>query len=144
MDKYIIYIISLAIFILSLTGILFILLTGRFRGFNLNKKNKKQNVIVNPIPNLGYKEIMEIIEMTIDEIWKNKYFLYYRLKEIRIIANMDEEATAITKEVIESFTPEFMQSVMRYYTIEYFTKLITRKSQMLLVDYTNTYKPNTK
>lgn len=143
MNNYIIYMISLAVFIISLAGLFLIIFNGKFGINNFNKKNKHQEII-NPIPNLGYKEIMEIVDATVDEIWKNKYFLYYRLKDIRVVANMDEEATSITKEVITSFTPEFLQSVKKYYTMEYFTRLITRKSQMLLVEYTNTYKPNTK
>ena len=93
---------------------------------------------------LPYDSIIKIINDTIDTIWKDKYLLYYRLKEIRIIPNMDEEVKNITTEIIESFSKPFIDNTLKYFSLDYFTVMITRKVQMLLIEYTNTYKPNTK
>lgn len=109
---------------------------------------KYENEIAEFANNIGvtlpYNEVMSIVDATIDAVWKEKYLLYYRLKEITVIANMDEEITTITKEIINAFDKGFLNGILKYFTLEYFTQMITRKVQLLIVDYTNTYKPNTK
>lgn len=104
----------------------------------VNDYNRRQT------PLIPFDETIKIIDNVIDDVWKNKYFLYYRLKEIRIIANMDDEVSSLAKEIITSFSKEFMETVSMYFTDEYFAQMITRRAQMLIVDYTNTYKPSTK
>ena len=108
--------------------------------------SKKNAPVVNSTPRLGlsYEEVNVIIEGIISEIFNNKYLLYYKLKEITIIPKMDEEVTNITKEVISAFSDTFIHECENYYTKEFLVMMITRKVQILLVDYTNTNKPNTK
>ena len=94
--------------------------------------------------NLSYEDVNVIIEGIITEIFNNKYLLYYRLKEITVIPKMDEEVTNITKEVINAFSDTLIHEFNNYYSKDFLVKMITRKVQILLVDYTNTHKPNTK
>lgn len=93
---------------------------------------------------LSYNEVNEIIEGIMMEIFSNKYLLYYKLKEITIIPKMDEEVTNITKEILAAFSDDLIQEFNRYYSKEFLIMMITRKVQILLVDYTNQNKPNTK
>lgn len=93
---------------------------------------------------LSYDEINEIIEGIISEIFTNKYLLYYKLKEITVIPNMDQEITTITKEVINAFSDPLIHEIGRFYSKDFLVMMITRKVQLLLVDYTNNNKPNTK
>jgi hypothetical protein len=102
------------------------------------EKLKKNNL------NLSHSDIMSIIDSTIETVWKDKYLLYYRLKEIKVIANMDNEIVTITAEIMHSFSNPFMNTCLNYFTLDFITSMVTRKVQMLLIDYTNTYKPNTK
>ena len=97
-----------------------------------------------PSLNLSYEDVNVIIEGIISEIFTNKYLLYYKLKEITIIPKMDEEITTITKEVINAFSDTLIHEIGKYYSKDFLVMMITRKVQILLVDYTNNNKPNTK
>ena len=94
--------------------------------------------------NLSYDDINVIIEGIITEIFTNKYLLYYKLKDVRVIPNMDEEITTITKEVINAFSNDLIHEISKFYSKDFLVMMITRKVQILLVDYTNNNKPNTK
>lgn len=93
---------------------------------------------------LSFDECNKIIDYIIDDIWKNKYFISYRLREISIIPSMDDEITLFVNEVLESISNDVMSEALKYYSNEYLIKKITRTAQMLFIEYTNTYKPNTK
>lgn len=93
---------------------------------------------------LTFDEVNEIIDTTIDEILVNKWKVYYRLKDIRIIPKMDQDIATITKEIIAAFSPVFLESVEYYYNKEFFYTMITRRVQLFLINYTNEYKPPVK
>lgn len=107
---------------------------------NFNKKEEKNDNHVY----LSFDEVNEIIDTTIDEILVNKWKVYYRLKDIRIIPKMDQDIATITKEIITAFSPVFLESVEYYYTKEFFYTMITRRVQLFLINYTNEYKPPVK
>lgn len=109
----------------------------------LQQRNELQNKPQKDLQ-LTYNEVNEIIEGIIMEIFTNKYLLYYKLKDIRIIPNMDQEITNITKEIINAFSDTFIHACHSYYSNDFLVMMITRKVQILLVDYTNNNKPNTK
>lgn len=94
--------------------------------------------------NLTFEEVNEVIDEVYEEITKKKYMLYYRLKELSIIPDMEGEAKIISNEILNAFDPGFIEQVHKYYSTEYFIRMITRRVQMFLVDYTNTYKPPVK
>lgn len=94
--------------------------------------------------NLTFEEVNEVIDEVYEEITKKKYMLYYRLKELSIIPDMEGEAKIISNEILNAFDPGFIEQVHKYYSSEYFIRMITRRVQMFLVDYTNTYKPPVK
>ena len=93
---------------------------------------------------LSFDDCNRIIDFIVDDIWKNKYFISYRLRDISIIPSMDDEIILFVNEVIESISNDVMNEALKYYSHEYLIKKITRTAQMLFIEYTNTYKPNTK
>lgn len=95
-------------------------------------------------PSLTFDECNHIIDSIIDEVYTNKYFVFYRLKEIDVIPKMDEEVTKMTKEIMTGFSLDVLNDMYYYYDREFLIKKITRQVQKLLINYTNTYKPNTK
>lgn len=118
-----------------------VLLVGCNAGMHIKTKSTKKE---EPSFNLTYEEVNVIIEGIITEIFNNKYLLYYKLKEITVIPKMDEEITNITKEVINAFSDTLIHEIGKYYSKDFLVIMITRKVQILLVDYTNNHKPNTK
>jgi len=114
----------------------------------INKKIAKipieqQGYVKNSI-NLSFNECNEIVNYIIDDIWKNKYFINYRLREITIIPSMDSEITQFVKEVTSAIGDDVMIEILKYYSKDYIIKKITRDAQMLFIEYTKTFKPSTK
>ena len=93
---------------------------------------------------LTVKEAEEVIDNRITELWTQKYMLYYKIKGLRVIPNMDTEIENFTEEVLESFAPRIRSNILHYYNKPYLVKMITRKAQLLMMDYLNANKPNTK
>lgn len=91
---------------------------------------------------MSFEECNTVINAVVEEVYNHKYGLYYKLKEMTIIPNMDEEIMAMTKEVLESFSESQYREFNRYYTKEYIARLITRKIQIKLIDYVGNNKPN--
>jgi len=108
-----------------------------------NKKNENPSTTTNPI-HLTFEDCNKIIDDITNDIWQNKYFINYRLKEVVIISNMDKEIASFTEEVIHSIGDPVMVEALKYYSYDYIIQRIVRKSQMLFIEYTNTYKPSTK
>lgn len=105
--------------------------------------NKKNTTIPPQQPlTTSFDECNDIINTVINEVYTNKYLLYYTIKEITMIPKMDEEIKKITTEVYSSFSETMLTSILQYYSKEYLIKLITRRVQLLLVDYIDKHKPN--
>ena len=131
------------IIVCSVTAIVFGAI-NLFSNRRLQKQLSRMSTTQDNGPHLSYEQCNTILENVIDDIWKNKYFLDYRLREVSIIPNMDQEITLFTKEVLASISDRVMLDLLRFYSHDYIVAKILRKSQMLFVDYTNTFKPNTK
>ena len=151
MINTIIFVCIIVISVLLILGMVFIV--------HIYTKNKYQDMITNlqnelsvtrgkllntNTISLSYKECNEIIDNIIDDIWKNKYYISYRLRDISIISHMDEEISVFVKEVIDSISNNVMIECLKYYSYDYLIKKITRTGQMLFIEYTNNHKPNTK
>lgn len=106
-----------------------------------NKKPIQINTTFVPLP---FNQCDDILNKIIDDVYKNKYYLYYRLKDVRVISKMDNEVSEITKDIYAAMSDNLKMSFSFYYTEDYLIAMITRKVQMLLVDYTSTFKPITK
>lgn len=93
---------------------------------------------------LSFEQCEEILGVIITDVYNNKYYLHYRLKDIKVIPKMDQEIVDITKEILDGMSPHLKKSFAMYYTDEYLVSMITRRVQALLVQYTNDNKPMTK
>lgn len=141
-------IIFFVLFIIGLVLLIYFLIKNRYRDKVDNLQNEL-NVTRGKLANstavsLSFKECNEIIEYITDDIWKNKYYISYRLRDVSIISQMDNEIAEFVKEVIGSISNNVMSECLKYYSYDYLIKKITRTGQMLFIEYTNTHKPNTK
>ena len=93
---------------------------------------------------MSFEDVNEVLETVLMDIWSNKYLLYYRLRDIIVIPNMDEEARLITKDVMDALSPEFINYASRYYNTDHITRMIVRKAQVLLIEYLDKHKPSTR
>ena len=119
----------------------------RTKKINTTIENRLKNAPSTVMPDnihLSFEECNTIIDNVVDDIWKNKYFLSYRLRDLTIIPNMDNEITEFTKEVLNSISDRVKVETMRYYSHDYMITRITRQAQMLFVDYIDKFKPSTK
>ena len=106
--------------------------------------NIQNQITARPVLRLSFSECNDIINTVIDDIWKNKYFITYRLREMRTIPSMDNEIASFVKDVMGSLSLDIIKEAEKYYSQEYIIQKITRQAQMLFIEYINTYKPNTK
>lgn len=95
------------------------------------------------LENLTFDDVCTVIDCIVKEVI-DKHFLNYRLRDIRIIPDMSDDVNTITKEIYESFSRTFIRQAMKFYSKEYFIRLITRRVEIYLVQYTDQYKPTTK
>ena len=139
----IVYLIISSIILVAITSIvIYLILTN-------NKINKKINSMESnkqlPIKfNISFEDCDKYIDNVINDIWQNKYFLNYRLRDLVIIPEMDKEIKNLTEDVISSIGDPIMTEILNFYSYEYIIRKITRKAQMLFIEYTKTYKPSTK
>jgi len=115
----------------------------------VNKLDKKISESTNNAPstvklNLSIDEINKHIDTIFDEIKQNKYLLYFKLRELTIIPNMDDEITNMTTDVIHAFSAEFRNTLYSVYSEEYVIQMITRRAQQFMVDYIAANKPKSK
>lgn len=93
---------------------------------------------------LSLNEIYDVIDAVSEEIITNKYEIYYKLKEIKVIPKMDDEIKKITTDILNAFSPTFKESVSDYYSERYFIEMISRRAQAFAIKYTSENKPKSK
>lgn len=140
-------------FILGVFGIIFGFYL--FLKYNSKKEIKKLEEELElekskhiPIPppsiRLTFDECNIIIDNIIDDIWNTKYYLNYRLRDLTMIPSMDTEISKFVEEVYKGIGDPVKLELLKYYSYEYLIQRITRKSQMLFVEYIDKFKPNSK
>lgn len=141
-----IYLVILCILALINGGVLGAAITFIFIN-NKYKKNimlsQKQNQTLDNV-RMSFEDCDRYIENIINDIWQNKYFMNYRLRDLVMIPEMDHEIESFTKDVLEAVGNRVMIEILKFYSHDYIIRKITRKAQVLFIDYTNTYKPSTK
>lgn len=106
--------------------------------FEKEVKPEQQSVV------LTYDEVNKIIDDRIVELWTYKYYPYYRLREIKIIPELDKQIDSFVNDVMDSFSAPILKSIYIYYTKHHFIGMITRRAQGLMMEYLQTYKPATR
>lgn len=108
----------------------------------MNQLNTPEETNIIPGNPMTFQECKDVIDTVIHEVYVNKYQLYYTLKEIKIIPNMDDEILNMSREVLGAFSETQYREFSRYYTHDYLGQYITRTIQLLFIDYTDKNKPN--
>lgn len=93
--------------------------------------------------NLSFDDVNDTIETVVSEVYNNKYLINYKLRDVRILKDMQEEVTKITMDVMNAFDQRFLNQAYRFYTREYLVQMVTRRVTMLILLYTKEYKPKT-
>ena len=108
-----------------------------------DRSNKVEEVVIEN-DRLTYDEIFEVITETIKVVFKHKYEMEYKLKDIKMFYNFEDEVRELTTEVIKAFSDDFIKKAEFYHTGDYITTYITRSITVLLIEYTKANKVKTK
>lgn len=108
------------------------------------KRRKNENAPIPLLTPLSFEECESILSIIIDDVYTNKYLVQYRLRDLTVIPKMDDEIKKITLDIISSMSDNLKRSFECYYTEGYLVSMITRKVQLLLIEYTNKHKPLVK
>jgi len=68
----------------------------------------------------------------------------YKLRDIRVIYDFEEDLTEIVKNILVSFSPEYMKELQYYHPKEYIIKYVTKHVKNFLIRYTKENKIKTK
>lgn len=108
-----------------------------------DRSNKVEEVVIEN-DRLTYDEIFEVITETIKVVFKHKYEMEYKLKDIKMFYNFEDEVRELTTEVIKAFSDDFIKKAEFYHTGDYIATYITRSITVLLIEYTKANKVKTK
>lgn len=108
-----------------------------------DRSNKVEEVVIEN-DRLTYDEIFEVITETIKVVFKHKYEMEYKLKDVKMFYNFEDEVRELTTEVIKAFSDDFIKKAEFYHTGDYITTYITRSITVLLIEYTKANKVKTK
>lgn len=108
-----------------------------------DRSNKVEEVVIEN-DRLTYDEIFEVITETIKVVFKHRYEMEYKLKDVKMFYNFEDEVRELTTEVIKAFSDDFIKKAEFYHTGDYITTYITRSITVLLIEYTKANKVKTK
>lgn len=93
---------------------------------------------------LSLDDVETVVNSVIQEIWTNKYYLNYYIRNVVIIPKMPEEISDMTKDVYAALSPNVKINALKYYTNEYFLQKIIRQTEMHFMEYTKQHRPPSK
>lgn len=91
-----------------------------------------------------YDTLMSILDNTIQRELRHHYELIYKLQDIRIIYNIQEDLALIVKEIMASFSPNLLKQLEIYHSKDYVIKYVTRTVEIFLIEYTKKNKITAK
>ena len=94
--------------------------------------------------NIPYDELMGILVERIKEEFRYKYLLDYRIKDVRVIYDLAGDTKDMSKKILASLTPDFYANIELYHTKEYIIRIVTREVEILMLDYTDKFKIDSK
>lgn len=103
--------------------------------FRKKEKNKPSN---------DYETLMNILNSIIEREIKYKHELDYKIKDIRVIYNFEEDLKQLTLNIISGISKELMNELLYYHPKEYIFKYIARVVEYYLIEYTRKNKVKTK
>lgn len=110
----------------------------------LRPKKDKQPVVQQPQVTESYEELLNILDLGIKSEITYKYKMDYKMKDIRIIYDFEQDLTEITTNVMQSFSQSFLLQLERYHNREFIIKYVSRQIQLFLLQYMKENKITTK
>lgn len=96
------------------------------------------------VPSNDYDTLIQILDETIKREILHKNNLEYKLKDVRIIYNFQEDLEDITKRILSSFSSQFYEEMEYYHKRGYIIQYVSRNVQTFLLEYTKQNKIKTK
>ena len=91
-----------------------------------------------------YETLMNILDETIQREIKHKHELDYKLKDIKVIYNFEEDLKEITTSILSALSPSVLKELEYYHPRDYIIKYVTRYVEIYLIEYTRKNKIRTK
>jgi hypothetical protein len=107
--------------------------------FNKNKKEQRQETPAN-----SYDELMAIVTSIMEREIKFKHDMDYKVKDVKVIYDFEEDLKEITKKIIAGISPELFKDLEYYHPRQYLITVITRNVQIFLIEYTRQNKISSK
>jgi hypothetical protein len=95
------------------------------------------------IPSNSYQELIGILNATIQREIEHKYQLDYKVKDIKIIYNFQEDLTELTSRIMISLAPPFIEELAFYHDRKYIIQIVMRNVETFLMEYTRQNKIKT-
>lgn len=93
---------------------------------------------------LTFEDINEIIAAVMDELWVNKYYMNYYLRDAAVVPDVDKDIANFSKEVFSALSQNVVDNALKYYKFDYLIEKITRQSTVIFMDYIKKNKPPSK
>lgn len=123
--------------LMSMGIVIFEYLFVNYTKKTLTVKTKGSNTI-------GYDNVMNILDEAIKREFTFKYKLFYEIRDIRILYNFEDDLKELVQNVIFSFGEEYMNELKFYFTQDYILTYVTKKMELILMDFTKERKIKTK
>lgn len=109
----------------------------------LGKNTKAKKILIDDKRELGYPEVLNIINLTLKREIEFK-FKEMRLRDIKHIYNFEETLNDLVTRTMTSFNETFLREVDYYHTREYLVTFITKELKFFLIEYLEKNKIRTK
>lgn len=93
---------------------------------------------------LSFEDINEILTTVMDELWVNKYYMNYYLRDAAVVPDVDKDIANFSKEVFSALSENVVDNALKYYKFDYLIEKITRQSTIIFMDYIKKNKPPSK
>jgi hypothetical protein len=106
------------------------------------KSKKEEPKVV--VPSNEYSTLMEILDSIIQREIQYKVTLDYKVRDIRVIYNFQEDLKELTTKILSSLSEPFFQELDYYHSRKYIIQYVTRYVEAFLIEYTRQNKIKTK
>jgi hypothetical protein len=109
---------------------------------SLTKPKKEEPRVFAPTNN--YETLFAILDSIIQREVQYKTVLDYKIKDVRVIYNFEDDLKELTTKIVFSLSEPFFRELEYYHSREYIIKYVTRYVEAFLIEYTRQNKIKTK
>jgi hypothetical protein len=96
------------------------------------------------VPINDYETLISILDETIQKEIKYKHELHYKLKDIKVIYDFEEDLRDIATSILSALSPTVLKELEYYHPRDYIIKYVARYVEVFLIEYTRKNKIMTK